>query len=89
MPIDHTSIQVPLAKHAEVVAFYLAALEPLGYQRLMTVGPGGSVVGLGAGRKPDWWITGVEEEVKHRTHIAFTAPGKSFHLAPGRPEPEN
>jgi hypothetical protein len=70
MPIDHTGIRVPPAKLDEVVAFYLKALEPLGYTKQVDF-PG--AVGLGA-PKPDFWIHPVEGVHEgNGVHYAFSA----------------
>lgn len=45
--IDHTQMFVPAADHKAVVAFYEAALKPLGYKNLMAFGPNGEAVGFG------------------------------------------
>lgn len=73
MTIAHTGIIVPQAIHAEVVAWYLKALAPLSYKKLVDFGV---TVGLGDKESdPDWWVTvGGSEVVK--SHHAFAAPGK-------------
>lgn len=52
MPVDHTSIPVPSSQFKEVVEWYLAALAPLGYKKIMDYGV---AVGLGD-PTPDFWL---------------------------------
>ncbi|EGC48095.1 glyoxalase/bleomycin resistance protein/dioxygenase [Histoplasma capsulatum var. duboisii H88] len=59
MGLSHLGFCVPASRLDEVVAFYKAALAPLGYRELMRPAP--HVVGFGA-YYPDFWITGVEGE---------------------------
>jgi catechol 2,3-dioxygenase-like lactoylglutathione lyase family enzyme len=76
--IDHISLRVKDFEKA--VAFYRAALAPIGYQVLMEFS--GSA-GLGAGNKPDLWIMQAEPPL-HATHLAFTAERHlvdAFHAA--------
>lgn len=47
--IDHTQLAVAAADHKAVVAFYEAALKPLGYKKLMAFGPNEEAVGFGDG----------------------------------------
>lgn len=76
MTIDHLGIPVPPAEHKNVVAFYLAALKPLGYTQLATYGPNGEVAGIGANGKPDYWITATPDSAaKLGLHIAFSVSG--------------
>jgi len=58
MPIDHTSITIPLSKHAAFKAFMLAALEPLGTKVIMDL-PQYNAVGLGESH-PYYFIIGME-----------------------------
>ncbi|KAJ2899556.1 hypothetical protein MKZ38_002989 [Zalerion maritima] len=87
MPIDHTGLIVPADKHKDAVAFYLAALQPLGYKKIIEDGPGGMAVGLGADKKPDWWILAQQEgqTIGTSVHTAFAVPNRamvdSFHSA--------
>jgi catechol 2,3-dioxygenase-like lactoylglutathione lyase family enzyme len=76
--IDHISLRVKDFEKA--VAFYRAALAPIGYQVLMEFS--GSA-GLGAGNKPDLWIMQAEPPL-HATHLAFTSERHlvdAFHAA--------
>jgi catechol 2,3-dioxygenase-like lactoylglutathione lyase family enzyme len=70
--IDHVSLQC--ANVAASLAFYDAALAPLGGSRVMDFG---QVVGFGIAPNPDFWIgprsTG---EGFRESHIAFTAASK-------------
>lgn len=50
--IDHTQLTVPAADHKAVVAFYEAALKPLGYKKLLAFGPNEEAVGFGDGELP-------------------------------------
>jgi catechol 2,3-dioxygenase-like lactoylglutathione lyase family enzyme len=78
--IDHIGIAVGNLEKSK--AFYLAALAPLGYVVVMEF-PG--VCGLGAGGKPDFWIS--EEKVTGKLHLAFVIVSKerpvvdAFHAA--------
>jgi catechol 2,3-dioxygenase-like lactoylglutathione lyase family enzyme len=75
--LDHISLRVQ--DHSRAVAFYRAALAPLGYQVMMEF-PG--VAGLGAGM-PDFWLMATELPT-NPTHIAFAADRATvdaFHLA--------
>ncbi|KAK4098522.1 hypothetical protein N658DRAFT_499364 [Parathielavia hyrcaniae] len=57
MPIAHTGIKVPAAQHDAVVAWYEAALAPLGYTKAMAF-LDGQVVGFGPSpAEVDWWVT--------------------------------
>jgi catechol 2,3-dioxygenase-like lactoylglutathione lyase family enzyme len=57
--IDHTGITV--SDFAASKAFYIAALAPIGYAKLMELGPevtgSTSVAGFGEPPKPDFWIS--------------------------------
>lgn len=48
--IDHTQVSIAAADHKAIVAFYEAALKPLGYKKLMAFGPNEEAVGFGDGR---------------------------------------
>jgi catechol 2,3-dioxygenase-like lactoylglutathione lyase family enzyme len=69
--IDHLSLYA--ADLARSRAFYTAALAPLGYAALMDYG---TVVGLGADGKPDFWIAG-GGPVRPIQHIAFVAKDRA------------
>ncbi|KAK3628222.1 hypothetical protein LTR56_018736 [Elasticomyces elasticus] len=80
MPIDHTSVTVPLNKFDAFKTFMLAALQPLGTRVLMVFSQYNSI-GLGESL-PYFWIQGLElddaEEavalkMLQKTHLAFTA----------------
>jgi catechol 2,3-dioxygenase-like lactoylglutathione lyase family enzyme len=92
--IDHVSVRC--SDLARAVSFYRQALAPLGYQVLMEF-PG--AVGLGAGGKPDFWLTagvvgtplhiafGSDRAAVDAFHRAALAAGGQDHGAPGlRPE---
>ena len=74
MPIDHTSISVNKDLHKKTLDFYLAALKPLDYVKVMAFGPNEENVGLGVGHKSDFWLIAVDKEVP-TSHFAFTANG--------------
>jgi catechol 2,3-dioxygenase-like lactoylglutathione lyase family enzyme len=87
--IDHISIHV--ADYDESKAFYLRALEPLGYALVMELSreqiptlPADRICGLGAGGKPDFWLKPADGAVVP-THIAFLAKDRAavdaFHAA--------
>jgi hypothetical protein len=81
MPIDHTAISVEKSLHKETVDFYLAALAPLGYEKVMAFGPNEEATGLGVKPKSDFWIMSVDVKVVP-LHFAFTSPGESrFQIA--------
>jgi len=68
--IDHLSL--PVSDYAKSKAFYVAALQPLGYTLMMEFGDHG---GLGANGKPDLWI-GKKDSVT-TTHVAFSAKDRA------------
>jgi catechol 2,3-dioxygenase-like lactoylglutathione lyase family enzyme len=76
--IDHTGLQV--TDFDKALAFYKAALAPLGYTALMqldakTTGTS-AVAGFGVAPKPDFWIaSGAPNEP--RVHIAFRAKSRA------------
>ena len=70
--IDHTGILVTDTDRA--IAFYTKALAPLGYEVIMRFGPH---AGMGANKKPDFWITS-EKAPTDRIHIAFRAASRSM-----------
>jgi catechol 2,3-dioxygenase-like lactoylglutathione lyase family enzyme len=65
--LDHVSLRVRDFDRA--LAFYRAALAPLGYLTVMEY-PG--VAGLGEPGKPDLWLTTTETDL-NPTHLAFAA----------------
>jgi catechol 2,3-dioxygenase-like lactoylglutathione lyase family enzyme len=65
--IDHVSLQV--SDYPRSKDFYVAALEPLGYELLREFG--GRVGGFGRDGKPAFWIR--EGERSGPIHIAFEA----------------
>ena len=69
--IDHLS--VPVSDFDRSLAFYRAALAPLGYEVLMQF-PG--VAGLGVKPKPDLWIGA--KPVGHKVHVALRADKRSL-----------
>ena len=79
MPIDHTSICVNRDIHKKTVDFYLDALKPLTYVKVMAFGDNEEAVGLGVGRKSDFWLIATEGDAP-TSHFAFTANGKETTL---------
>jgi catechol 2,3-dioxygenase-like lactoylglutathione lyase family enzyme len=76
--LDHVSLRVQDLPRA--LAFYKAALGPIGYAVAMEF-PG--VAGLGEPGKPDLWIMATEK-TPHPTHLAFRTSRASvdaFHAA--------
>lgn len=70
--IDHVSIKT--SDQAASRRFYQKALASLGYEVLMEFEEG-QVVGMGIGRKPDFWFSsGV---ASGPIHIAFSAPDRA------------
>jgi catechol 2,3-dioxygenase-like lactoylglutathione lyase family enzyme len=70
--VDHITLAVHDAKQA--IAFYAAALKPLGYEIVMEFG---GMAGLGVRGKPDLWIAGEDATRKCAPmHVAFTAPDR-------------
>jgi len=63
--IDHFTLKVTDASKSK--AFYAAALKPLGYAVVME---SGGYCGLGAGGKPDFWLTQDADNVRSM-HFAF------------------
>jgi catechol 2,3-dioxygenase-like lactoylglutathione lyase family enzyme len=75
--LDHISLRVQ--DHSRALAFYRAALAPLGYRVLMEY-PGAA--GLGADM-PDFWLMSTEQPI-NPTHVAFSADRATvdaFHAA--------
>ncbi len=80
--ISHLGINCAASELDEMVAFYLAALKPLGYKEMMR--PHDKAVGLGNGFAPDFWITAVErcDKVSREDrkqlgiHFAFSGKGE-------------
>lgn len=76
MAIDHFCITVPPSEHKKMVDFYLAALQPLGYTKMIAYGPNEEAVGLGVNGKADYWITATPDApAKLNLHFAFTTSG--------------
>ena len=76
--IDHVSVRV--MDFPRLLAFYRAALEPIGYRVLMEY-PG--AVGLGAGGKPDLWLMQTDKPL-NPTHVALSSTPTcidAFHAA--------
>ena len=81
--ISHFGISCAPSEFDEVLAFYLAALKPLGYKELRH--PVEKVVGLGNGDTPEFWIAAkagcgkvsIEERKEMGIHFAFCGKGES------------
>lgn len=72
--LDHVSIAT--ADYVKSLAFYEAALAPLGIKTQMKFeGPEGNVAGLGRDM-PDFWV-GDGGALQGRMHIAFAAPNRA------------
>jgi hypothetical protein len=79
MVIAHTGIKVEAANIKTVVAWYEAALAPLGYKKAM-VFMDGLVNGFsdGGAHGADWWVSAAQGEdgaVPVGSHHAFAAKG--------------
>lgn len=76
MPIDHLLLHAPQDKFADLSAFYLAALQPIAYEKVFEY-PG--VIGLGANKSADFWISTQEHFPSSGAgvHFALSAPGGS------------
>ena len=80
--ISHLGIVCASSEFDEVLAFYLAALKPLGYEEKMR--PVEKAVGLGNWFGPDFWISqkdgcekvGWEERRGLGFHFAFQGKGE-------------
>lgn len=70
--IDHIGIRVGDIERA--VAFYSAALAPLGYTPIMRFE---QFAGFGIAPKPDFWIDG-RSPPKEPIHVAFHAKGRQM-----------
>ena len=79
--IDHLLIYVAPDLLDKTVAFYLAALAPLGYEQRLSY-MNGAVVGFGDGEKfPDFWVASTSVRQEHcgepgYVHFAFNAKGR-------------
>ena len=71
--IDHFLFYVPKAQFDTVVSWYLAALAPLGYEKVMDFG---ATVGIGPPGRARFWIS-ADNEKKSNFHLAFHADGGS------------
>ena len=71
MIIDHIGIAVSDAARSK--EFYARALAPLGIEVLMEVH---GHVGLGRGRKPEFWFSGGEGAIRH-VHVAFVGDDRA------------
>ena len=75
--LDHAGF--PVSDYARSKAFYLRALEPLGYALVMEVQQhenNAPAAGFGANGKPDFWIGG-EGGLQRPIHIAIAAQDRA------------
>lgn len=80
--ISHFGINCTPDEFDDVLAFYLAALKPLGYRVMLR--PVEKVVGLSNGYAPEFWIgakegctrVGIEERKAMGIHFAFWGKGE-------------
>jgi hypothetical protein len=71
--INHFLFYVRPDQYETVVSWYLAALAPLKFQKIMDFG---KVCGMGVeGKQPEFWIAQKESAGASDFHIAFTAKG--------------
>ncbi|RYE81644.1 MAG: VOC family protein [Myxococcales bacterium] len=79
--IDHVSLVI--SSLDRTLAFYRAALGPLGYEVVMQPAPG--VAGMGANGKPDLWFAEKPDGVTTTNHLALVAGSRTtvdaFHAA--------
>jgi len=68
--IDHIGLSV--SDYDNSKAFYLKALQPLGYELVMEVTEVGPFAGFGEAGKPDFWIA-KDAATTPRVHVAFLA----------------
>ena len=84
--LDHVGI--PVSDYTRSLAFYTAALAPLGIGLVMDVTPemtgAGSAAGFGSNGKPYFWF-GDDGKAGQHTHVAFVADSRArvdaFHAA--------
>jgi predicted lactoylglutathione lyase len=81
--IDHLSL--PVSDFARSRAFYIAALKPLGYEMVMEFSreqipelASAHVAGLGAGGKPDFWLSQVTTGSPSTIHVAIAASSREM-----------
>ena len=78
--IDHLGLRV--SEYAKSKRFFESALAPLGYQVVMEFG--GSVAGLGAAGKPDFWISQGEAAGAGPRGVRESGPRDRGRVSPGR-----
>lgn len=72
--LNHFLFYVRPDDYEKVVEWYLAALAPLNFAKIMDFG---KVCGMGInGKQPEFWIAQKESAGTSDFHIAFTATGK-------------
>lgn len=78
--LDHSCILVEASKQHAVKDWFAAALEPIGYKKMITDGDNEEIAGFSdTGESCDWWVVAVDEVPKRRTHHAFLAKGSIHH----------
>jgi hypothetical protein len=84
MQVDHISLAVPYAKLGAEVTFLTSSMAHMGFKELMRPHP--AVVGMGVGRSPFLWVSGVDSARNEivedgnrilKVHLALTAESKS------------
>jgi catechol 2,3-dioxygenase-like lactoylglutathione lyase family enzyme len=79
--LDHVGFAVRDYERSK--AFYLGALQPLGYE--LVTEPDMQAAGFGKGGKPSFWVEAQGRPIQGRLHIAFAADTReivdAFHAA--------
>ena len=72
--LDHFTFSVPEDQFETIVSWYLAALAPIKYGKIMEF-PG--VIGIGANKQADFWIASKKDAARTSDfHLAFRAEGR-------------
>lgn len=72
MSLDH--LLLPVTNYDASVTFFTAALQPLGYKKLMDF-PEGHTCGFGS-TKADFWLTESTNDKPSHVHVAFKAKSR-------------
>jgi hypothetical protein len=72
--IDHLCLRVPQSKYEETVAFYLAALAPIGYKKIVEYP---TAVALGEDKRPNFTIIATGESLGN-IHFSFASKGENI-----------
>jgi hypothetical protein len=70
--IDHLCLRVPQSKYEETVAFYLTALAPLGYKKIVEYP---IAVAMGEDKRPDFTIIASGDSLGN-IHFCFGSKGQ-------------